>query len=229
MHSAQKYVAEARKNMISQQVLTNHVTDTAVVAALSETPRELFVPEQYVQLSYAEGDISLGVDNDGIVRSVIDATTVARMLQLAEIQPTDTVLEIGSATGYSTALLAKLAKRVVGVECDEILAARANNTMQKIKCRNAAVHIGALAMGYGQLAPYEVVFITGGAAAVPHTLEEQCAEGGRIVWICADNRSRHMGKILFGIKHNGLVTYQAYYDTAYRMLPGLEKPVRFEF
>ncbi len=108
----------ARLNMVESQLRTNKVTDEAVLAAFRAVPREQFVPAALAGIAYSDDDISLG---DG--RVLLQPMVLARLLQLAALAPGDGVLEVGAASGYAAALLARLASRVVAVESNARLAA----------------------------------------------------------------------------------------------------------
>lgn len=239
MHAAQSFQSkasvtecsrQARINMIKQQVLTNHVQDSRVISALEQVSRERFVPPEFVYAAYGDTDIPLGISTQGIARSVIEPMTLARMLQLAEIQPQDKVLHIGTDSGYATAIIARLASRVYGVEVDEILAARANNHLRAEGVLNAQVNIGPLERGFPNAAPYHVIIATGCVSQVPAIWDEQLAEGGRLVVSqSVGTGAARLGRVSLGIKTGGIVSYRPYFDTNYRPLPGLISRSGFAF
>src|SRR5579859_6969843 len=109
----------ARLNMVESQVRPNKVTDAAVLDALLAVPRERFVPEHLQGVAYIDDDVPLGGG-----RYLAEPMVFARFLQLAAIKPTDTVLEIACGSGYASAVLARLAQRVIALEDDHALAAR---------------------------------------------------------------------------------------------------------
>ena len=114
--------AIARENMIESQVRPNGITDARVIDAMSEIPREVFVPEDIKSLAYMDEDVPLSVGSDGRKRHLMEPMAFARMLQAAAIQPDECVLDVGCATGYSSAVLSRLAQLVVSVEEDADLA-----------------------------------------------------------------------------------------------------------
>jgi protein-L-isoaspartate(D-aspartate) O-methyltransferase len=218
---------QARENMISQQLATSGVTDMRVLEAMSTIPRELFVPLEYQSVAYADHDIALSHGLDA--RFLLEPLAQARLLQLAEIDGEDTVLDIGGATGYSTALASCLAKQVIGLESSEMLAAHAIGLMRKLGRRNVEMVTGALSAGVEAKAPYDAIIISGGAHAVPKALEEQLKEGGRIAAIVYKEHSGRLARLVRGVKADGVVTYRDMFDASARVLPGLEKHQEFLF
>lgn len=209
--------------MVRQQIMTNHVTDQRVIEAMAEVPREAFVPTDYVGSAYIDADIPLGAR-----RVIIEPMVLARLLQLAEIKPDSRVLDVGCATGYSTAVISKIASMVYGIESDESLAALASRNMEKQKISNARIAIANLADGSSVSAPYDAVVIAGGAEIVPVELEKQLKQGGRIVLVHV-NGNNPAARIRLGIKNKDMVSYRDYFDTGWRLLPGLEKTAEFKF
>ncbi len=135
----------ARRNMVESQVRPNKVTDPRLIEAMTETPRELFLPEALRGIAYVDEDIDLG---DG--RVLMAPMVLARLLQSADVRPTDIALDVGCATGYSTAVLARLCDTVVGIEPDPEMAAAAGNVLADAGVDNAAVIEAPLAGGYAK-------------------------------------------------------------------------------
>jgi len=113
-------LAVARFHMVEGQIRPNHVTDPRVLAAMSEIPRERFVPEGRQSVAYVDEDIEIAPG-----RYLMEPMVLARLVQEARIRPQDVVLDVGCATGYSSAILAQLAEAVVALEEDEMLSTRA--------------------------------------------------------------------------------------------------------
>ena len=105
----------ARRNMVERQVRTNKVTDEAVLEALAQVPRERFVPEEFRKVAYIDEDVPLGGG-----RYLMEPMVFARLVQAAQLQPVGRVLDLGCSCGYSTAILSRLANRVIALESDGV-------------------------------------------------------------------------------------------------------------
>src|SRR5689334_16671027 len=170
--------AAARLNMVDSQLRTNKVVDEAVLEAFLAVPRERFVPPPLRGTAYVDEDIPLGGG-----RFLMEPMVLARLIQLARIGRGDTVLEVGAATGYATALLARLAKRVVALEGDPKLAQQARARLAELGAANATVVEGPLAAGHAAAAPYQAILVNGAVAAVPPAIAAALDEGGRLVTV----------------------------------------------
>lgn len=213
--------ASARLNMVESQIRTNKVTDPTVVDAMAAVPRELYVPKALRGVAYVDEDLHLGND-----RYLTEPMVIARLLQMAEIEPSDLVLIIGAATGYSCAVVARLAQAVVGLECDEVLVAAASKTLSEQGVDNAAVIQGALAEGVAKQAPFNVIIIEGAVDEVPQALFDQLADGGRLVAVVRDNG---VGRATFHEKVHGATGHRTQFDANTPPLPGFQKKPGFVF
>ena len=172
----------ARKTMVDTQLRPANITDPDLLSVMGSIPRERFVPEDRQSLAYA--DISHTLSPKG--RALPPAAAFAKLVQLAEITNDDVVLDIGSGTGYSTAVLAGLASAVVGVEDDAALVEKANTILADLDIGNAAVLEGELAEGVPSEAPFDAIVIEGAVDYVPETLLGQLRDGGRLVAIVTE-------------------------------------------
>lgn len=207
--------------MVNSQIRTNRVTDERVAAALLAVPRELFVPKGLRGVAYVDEDIAIG---NG--RYLMEPMVFARLLQTAEISPQNVVLDVGCGTGYSTAVLARLAGSVVAIESDEELAGRASALLAGQSIDNAAVVVSALVDGYAEQAPYDVIVLGGAVEVVPPGLIEQLGEGGRMVLV---KRERGVGKAWLYRRDAGVVSGRELFDAQIMPLPGFGKPAAFVF
>jgi len=177
---------KARGNMVENQIRTNKVTDERLIAALRLVPREIFVPAALQGIAYVDEDLDVGGG-----RYMTEPMVLARLLQAAEVGPEDTVLVIGSTSGYAVALLAQLAETVVGIEDDAELVDAADKNFAALGIDNAVVISMPLAEGYAKQAPYDVILIEGRCEVVPDVITRQLAPGGRLVTVTDD---RGVGK-----------------------------------
>ena len=173
---------KARFNMIEQQVRPWEVLDPAVLALLESVPRDAFVSEAHRAMAYVDMELPLG---NGQV--MLAPRMQARLVQDLAVQPTDKVLEIGTGSGFTAALLAKLAQRVVSLEIDPAIAAQARENLQRAGISNAAVQTAdAGANGFAACAaegPWNAILLGGSVAEVPQALLDLLAPGGRLIAI----------------------------------------------
>jgi protein-L-isoaspartate(D-aspartate) O-methyltransferase len=214
--------AAARYKMVENQIRTNRVTDPLVVAAMSELPREAFVPEPLQGVAYVDGDIPLGGG-----RWLMEPLTTALLLQTAEIGPEDVVLDVGCGTGYASAAMARMASAVVALESDPGLAAHANAALADFGLETVTVVEGPLQAGYPRQAPYDVIFFGGGIGEISPAITDQLADGGRMVAVVYDKRG--VGKGTLFIRVGDVVSGRGVFEAATPMLPGFERESTFEF
>ncbi len=174
----------ARHNMVESQIRPNDVTDRRLIDAVSQIPREQFVPASMKDLAYMDEEIVFSAaSKDSARRFMLTPMTFAKLVQAAEIKSTDIVLDVGCATGYSTAILARLAESVVGLESETGLVDRANGLLSELEIDNAAIVMGPLAEGYPSEGPYDVILVNGAVAELSQDLTQQLKEDGKLVAI----------------------------------------------
>jgi len=219
--------SELRVKMVDGQVRTTDVTDAALLDAMLAVPREAFVSAALQPLAYIDEDIRIsdGADGSG-ARYLMEPSPLAKLLQLAEIGAGDSVLDVGCGTGYSTALLSRLAKSVVALESDAALAEAAKAALSAQGCDNTSVVTGPLPQGHAAKAPYNVILIGGSVEEVPAALLGQLAEGGRLVAVEGQGNSG-VARLFF--KAGGVVTGRRAFNAAIKPLPGFERIHAFEF
>jgi protein-L-isoaspartate(D-aspartate) O-methyltransferase len=168
----------ARKAMVDNQLRTSAITDRRLLAAMGTVPRELFVPEARRSLAYIdEAHVLPGPSG----RALPPPAPFARMVQLAEIGSEDVVLDVGAGNGYSSAVLARLAARVVALESDRTLLQAARDNLSQLGVSNVSVVEGALEGGAPKEGPYDAIILEGAVAEVPEKLLKQLKQGGRLV------------------------------------------------
>lgn len=213
--------AAARRNMVVSQIKPNRVTDPLVVDAISDVPREKFLPIAQRQFAYVDDDLPIGKG-----RVIMEPMVLARLLQLADIQTTDNALLIGAGTGYSTAVLARMASSVVAVESDPDLAASASKILADLSVDNAAVVAGDLTRGKPEQGPFDVIFINGSVDVLPEHLKSQLADGGRLVCIINEGR---VGRATLVTRSGNAFGHRQEFDAATPVLPGFQKQPGFAF
>ena len=217
--------AAARRLMVDGQVRTADVTDPRLLAAMLDVPRERFFPEDKVSLAYL--DLDVAVSETGLpVRRLLKPMVLAKLIQAAGLGETDRVLDVGCATGYSTAVLARLAHSVVGLEEEASLARQASAMLAEAGTANAKVVTGALASGCPAEGPYDLILLEGATEAVPATLLDQLKSGGRLA--CVLGRGQP-GKAMIYTRTAGDLSGRAVFDAAAPLLPGFAKPQEFVF
>ena len=168
----------ARKKMVENQLRTSGITDHRLLAVMAQVPREDFVPADRRDLAYIDEAHRVGADP---ARYVAAPAPFAKLVQLAGVGSDDKVLDVGCGTGYSTAVLAQLARSVVALEVDPALVAAARANLATVGATNATVVEGALSAGAKAHGPFDVIVLEGAVDAVPEPLLKQLAEGGRLV------------------------------------------------
>jgi protein-L-isoaspartate(D-aspartate) O-methyltransferase len=214
--------AAARLNMVDSQIRTNKVTDPRIVAAFEALPREAFVGEAKRGIAYIDEDLEVAPG-----RYLMEPMVLARLLQEASPQPHDMALDLGCATGYSTAVIAQLVQTVVGLECDRALMDAANRTLNALDVDNAVVVEGKLAAGYQKQAPYDVILFQGAVSEVPEAVKRQLADGGRLVAVVVDAGGIGRGTL---IQRTGdSYSRRTLFDAATPVLPGFAREIGFVF
>lgn len=217
----------ARLNMVESQIRPNQVTDGRILRAMATIPRERFVPASMRALAYMDQEVPLrAASRDAPARYLMAPLPLARLIQLADIGASDLVLEVGAATGYATAILARLAGAVVALEQEPALAETAARVLGELGVDNVASVIGPLAEGYPQEGPYDAIVLLGSVPEVPEKLLAQLKDGGRLVAIVADNG---LGKATLFEKVSGDISSRAMFDAWASPLPGFERAPAFTF
>lgn len=215
--------AAARRHMVDGQVRTADVTDLRIISAMLEVPRERFVPPQAAGIAYL--DLGLGLEDAGAAtRSLLKPMVLAKLIQAADLAPDAKVLAIGCATGYSAAVLAKVAGQVVALEQDDKLAA----TMQATLAGQANITVakGTLVEGWPKAAPYDAILIDGAVEELPEALARQLKDGGRLV--CVLGASPGACAMLYR-KSGSDLSGRAIFDASASLLPGFAKVPVFAF
>lgn len=212
-------LTEARINMVENQIRPSDVTDLRIQKAMLTIPRELFLPKTVKLLAYSEERLEIAPG-----RRVTEPRTLAKMIQAADIKPTDLVLLVGSATGYAAAIVSRLAAAVVALEEDRSLAETAAANFTHLGIDTVAVVTGVLAEGHASQAPYDVILFDGGVEVVPEALKNQLGEGGRLV---APVLEGAVGAVRLYERVGDSVSSRYLFDGFATLLPGFRKPREF--
>lgn len=210
-----------RTLMVDTQVRPSDVTKFPIIDALLSVPREDYVPDAKRDAAYIGENISIG---EG--RVLLEPRTLAKMLEAADVQRTDVVLDLGCGLGYSTAVLALMADFVVAVEDDAATAEEAQQNLTSHGVDNAAVFEGSLADGAAKNGPYDLIMLQGAVEDLPDGLVAQVKEGGRIVAIFAEGA---LGVVRVGRKIDGAMNWRMAFNATAPVLSGFERSAAFTF
>jgi protein-L-isoaspartate(D-aspartate) O-methyltransferase len=167
-----KFAAE-RLSMVRAQLKKRDITDPAVLEAMADVPREKFIPNEYLNQAYYDGPLSIGYD-----QTISQPYIVALMTQELKIDKNCEVLEIGTGSGYQTAIIAKLAKEVFTIERIEPLSLKAQQTLKELDITNVKFYIGDGTCGWHENKKFDRILVTAAAAQMPQPLLEQLKTGG---------------------------------------------------
>jgi protein-L-isoaspartate(D-aspartate) O-methyltransferase len=223
----QPQVFSPQDHMIVSQLMTGTVMDPAILNAMASVERARFVPPAFRASACLDGEVPLG---EG--RYMLEPLTFARMLALAAIAPGDTVLDVACATGYSTAVIARLAGRAVGIESNENLVWQAVENLAAANEANATFILQRLTEGYRPFAPYDAILVEGDTGVIPQPWRDQLKEHGRLVVIEGARgtyEGRRLGRLVVYRKQEGRLYRQECYDAAAMPIPELRAPERFTF
>ena len=215
----QENYSAMRKAMVVSQLRTSDVSDLRVIAVMSEIAREDFVPAASRNVAYSDRGVSVG---EG--RSLNAPLSTGLLINVAGINKTDNVLIIGAATGYSAAVVSKLAGSVLALEHSAKLATQAKTNLTNYD--NVRMEKGNLAGGFAAAAPYSVILIDGIVEHVPDVLTDQLHDDGRLVAAISDNG---IARLALGRKAGGSIGYQYFADCGGCILPSFEQPKSFRF
>jgi protein-L-isoaspartate(D-aspartate) O-methyltransferase len=211
--------ASRRVMMVDTQVRPSDVTKFPIIDAMLSVPRELYVPDDRREAAYVGENLPLGGG-----RVMLEARTLAKLLDAMDLLPGEMVLDLGCGLGYSAAVIARLVGTVVAVEEDERLAAEAQRLVSDEGVDNALVLAGPLAAGAAKHAPYDAITVQGGVEVVPDAVLDQLKDGGRIGAIFMDGP---LGTAKIGYKSGGLVTWRPVFNAAAPVLDGFRKARSF--
>ncbi|WP_185982919.1 protein-L-isoaspartate O-methyltransferase family protein [Aureimonas mangrovi] len=212
--------AAARVKMVDNQIRTTDVTDLEILRAFLNVPRELFVPAERRELAYIGAEMPLGSG-----RTMMEASPLAKLLQLVEVRLGDKALDVAGGTGYAAAILSRLGAQVTMLESDETLAETARVALAQAGA-SAEVVTGPLNEGHSAAAPYDVILIEGAVDTVPQALMDQLADRGRLVTVVGYGNA---GMARLFVKDGDIVSDRFGFNCSLRPLPGFQKSPSFVF
>ncbi len=209
-----------RTTMVDTQVRPSDVTKFTVIESMLSIPRESYVPRDKRDAAYVGEHVDLETG-----RVILDARTLAKMLDAVDIQNDELVLDIGSGLGYTAAVIARMAEAVVAVEDDAARVAEAQTILSENGADNVILHEGPLVDGAADHGPYDVITIQGAVGTLPDKLVSQLKEGGRIVCLEMDGA---LGAVRVGYLVDGQLNWRFAFNGSAPVLPGFEKHSAFQ-
>lgn len=213
---------QARHNMIEQQIRPWDVLDTRVLTLIKELPREAFVPPAFLKLAYADIQIPLG---EGEV--MMEPKLEARMMQELDVRPKEKVLEVGTGSGYVTALLARAAKHVYSVDVHAGFTEQARARLAAFDIANVTLEIGDASRGWNTHGPYDAIAVTGSLPVLPEAFQQSLAMGGRLFVVVGE--APIMEALLITRVTEDAYTRESLFETNLRPLVNAHRPERFVF
>lgn len=204
-----------RRIMVDTQVRPSDVTKFPIIDAMLAIPREIFVPAAAREAAYAGENIAVAAG-----RVILDPRTFAKMLDALDIDGGKLVLDIGGWTGYSAAVVARMAQAVVMLEEDDAALSEATGLLSDIGADNVIAQDGPLALGAAQHGPYDTILIEGGVEDLPQAISDQLKDGGRIACLFMDGA---LGSVRIGHKIDGAITWRFAFNAGAPVLPGFAR------
>ncbi len=211
--------ATRRTMMVDTQVRPSDVTKYPIIEAMLAVPRERFVPETMVEAAYVGETLTIAPG-----RLLLEARTLAKMLDALDIRGNELVLDLAVGLGYSSAVIARLAEAVIAVEADESLAEDAEAALEAVGASNVVVERLVAAEGAPRHGPYDVILVQGGVERFPAVLADQLKEGGRAAAVFMQGA---LGVVRIGVKRQGVIRWRDAFNAAAPVLDGFEQERAF--
>ena len=208
-----------RTMMVDTQIRPSDVTKFPIIDAMLTVPREDFVPDAYRETAYVGEHIPVSKN-----RVILEPRLLGKILDALDLTSGDLVLDIGSAYGYSAAVIAHIAQAVVAVESDESLAGESQTLLIETGADNVVVEESDMALGAAEHGPYDVIVVEGGVETMPAGLIDQLKEGGRMAAVFCEGA---LGTLRVGYKHNGKLTWRDEFNAFVPVMPGFAKETAF--
>ncbi len=201
-----------RERMVKEQIIARGVKDKRVIEAMTKVPRHMFVEKTYYPQAYNDYPLPIGYN-----QTISQPYMVASMTEILELKGDEKVLEIGTGSGYQTAILAVLCSKVYSIERVSELSHRARSRLKELSFQNINLMVGDGSIGWPNYAPYNGIIVTAGAPEIPNALIEQLAENGRLVIPVGDEFSQILNLVR---KHKGRIYRKEFYGCAFVPLVG---------
>jgi protein-L-isoaspartate(D-aspartate) O-methyltransferase len=192
---AQEQYEAQRLQMVRKQIISRGVTDPQVIRAMRRVERHLFVPAKYVRRAYDDHPLPIGYG-----QTISQPYIVAYMTEILDLKPKDNVLEIGTGSGYQAAVLAEICDSVYTIEIVPQLGEHARALLKDLGYDNVVVKIGDGYKGWKEHAPFDAIIVTCSPTHYPEPLEEQLAEGGRMIIPVGE---KYVQELVYLVKKNG--------------------------
>jgi protein-L-isoaspartate(D-aspartate) O-methyltransferase len=179
-----------RKRMVQEQLEARHINDPHVLSAMGNIPRHLFVADELQHLAYHDGPLPIGFD-----QHISQPFIIAYMTQCLQLYGFETVLEIGTGSGYHTAILSQLATNVISIERNGYLAERAAQRLDELGIENVEIHEGDGSQGLPDMAPFDAILVSAAVPAIPPVFMAQLSEGGRLVLPVGDSYHQYLERV----------------------------------
>jgi len=203
-----------RERMVKEQIKARGVNDQRVIDAMKQVPRHVFVDQTYYHQAYKDYPLPIGHD-----QTISQPYMVASMTELLELKGNEKTLEIGTGSGYQTAVLALLCYKVYTIERITELRKRAASILDQLGFRNVSLMVGDGSLGWNEFAPYDAILVTAGAPEIPNALITQLADNGRLVIPVGDEHSQVLNLVQ---KHKGRIYRKEFFGCAFVPLIGKE-------
>lgn len=215
-------IEQTRFNMVEQQIRTWEVLDADVLELLYKIRREEFVPEAYRSMAFVDMEIPLGHG-----QFMLEPKMEARMLQELHVKKTDKILEVGSGSGYMTALLAEMGGHVYSVEIEPELKTMAEKNLRAHDINNVTIELGDAARGWSKDEPYNVIVLTASTPVLPEAFQKSLQPGGRMIAIVGEEPV--MEALLVTCEQSGVYNSVKLFETCIPPLINAQQPERFVF
>ena len=182
--------AVLRELMVEEQLIGRDIIDARVLDAMRKVPRHRFVPEDLRHMAYRDGPLPIGRD-----QTISQPYIVALMTQCLQLTGEETILEIGTGSGYQTAVLCELCERVVSLEREPILAERASTLLTELDYNNVEVYVGDGSQGLMDESPFDAILVSAAAPSIPGPLCSQLRDNGRLVLPVGDRKHQMLERV----------------------------------